>query len=89
MNSNWFKILMKATKIKYGKNLLLKGIPIIFNKEGARLTIGNNCTIKSSLLSNLMGLYSRTIIVTRAPEAEIAIGNNVGISGTTIYARRR
>ena len=89
MNSNWFKILMKATKIKYGKNLLLKGIPIIFNKEGARLTIGNNCTIKSSLLSNLMGLYSRTIIVTRAPEAEIAIGNNVGISGTTIYARKK
>ena len=89
MNSNWFKILMKATKIKYGKNLLLKGIPIIFNKEGARLTIGNNCTIKSSLLSNLMGLYSRRIIVTRAPEAEIAIGNNVGISGTTIYARKK
>ena len=36
-----------------------------------------------------MGLYSRTIIVTRAPEAEIAIGNNVGISGTTIYARKK
>lgn len=89
MNSNWFKILMRVTKVKYGKNLLLKGIPIIFNKEGARLTIGNNCTIKSSLMSNLMGLYSRTIIVTRAPEAEIAIGNNVGISGTTIYARKK
>lgn len=87
MNSNWFKLLMKATKVKYGKNLLLKGVPVIFNKGGAQLTIGENCTIKSSFLSNLVGLYSRTIIVTRTPEAEIHIGDHVGISGATIYAR--
>lgn len=89
MNSNWFKILMKATKVKYGKNLLLKGVPVIFNKSGAKLTIGDNVTVKSSFLSNLVGLYSRTIIVTRAPGAEIFIGDNVGISGATIYARSR
>lgn len=89
MNSNWFKIIMKATKVKYGKNLLLKGVPVIFNKSGANLTIGNNVTVKSSFLSNLVGLYSRTIIVTRAPGAEIFIGDNVGISGATIYARNR
>lgn len=89
MNSNWFKILMRATKVKYGKNLLLKGMPVIFNKSGANLIIGDNVTVKSSFLSNLVGLYSRTIIVTRAPGAEIIIGNNVGISGATIYARIR
>ena len=89
MNSNWFKILMKATKVKYGKGLLLKGVPVIFNKSGAKLIIGDNVTLKSSFLSNLVGLYSRTIIVTRAPDAEIIIGNNVGISGAPIYARSR
>lgn len=89
MNSNWFKLIMKFTKVKYGKNLLLKGVPIIFNKNGAKLSIGDNCTIKSSFLSNLVGLYSRTIIVTRAGRAEIDIGNNVGISGVTIYARKK
>lgn len=88
MNSNWFKILMKLTGIRYGQNLLLKGVPIIFNKKGARLVIGNGVTVKSSFLSNLVGLYSRTVIVTRSPEAEIRIGNNVGISGATIYARK-
>ena len=88
MNSNWFKLLMKATKVKYGKKLLLKGVPVIFNKKGAKLNIGNNVTIKSSFLSNLVGLYSRTIIVTRTPDAEIVIGDNVGISGATIYARK-
>ncbi|MFR5148695.1 MAG: glycosyltransferase [Ruminococcus sp.] len=69
MNSNWFKLVMKMTKVEYGKNLLLKGVPIIFNKGGAKLKIGENVTIKSSFLSNLVGLYSRTIIVTRAPGA--------------------
>ena len=88
MNSNWIKLVMKMTKVEYGKNLLLKGVPIIFNKGGARLKIGENVTVKSSFLSNLVGLYSRTIIVTRAPRAVIEIGNNVGISGATIYARK-
>lgn len=88
MNSNWFKLLMKATKVEYGKDLLLKGVPVIFNKGGAVLKIGSNVTIKSSFLSNLVGLYSRTIIVTRAPGAVIEIGDNVGISGATIYARK-
>lgn len=88
MNSNWFKLLMKATKIEYGKNLLLKGVPVIFNKSGAQLKIGNNVTVKSSFLSNLVGLYSRTIIVTRTSDAVIEIGDNVGISGATIYARK-
>ena len=27
MNSNWFKLVMKMTKVEYGKNLLLKGVP--------------------------------------------------------------
>ena len=87
MNSNWFKMIMKTTNVQYGKNLLLKGVPLIYNKRGAALIIGDNCTIKSSFLSNLVGLYSRTIIVTRNSGAYIHIGNNVGISGATIYAR--
>lgn len=88
MNSNWFKLIMKITSVEYGKNLQLKGIPIIFNRKGARLQLGRNVTVKSSFLSNLIGLYSRSIIVTRAPGAVIEIGDNVGISGATIYARK-
>ncbi len=88
MNSNWYKLLLRLNNVKYGKRLLLKGVPVIFNKKGAKLTIGNNVVIKSSFLSNLIGLYSRTIIVTRAKDAVLEIGDNVGISGATIYARK-
>jgi len=88
MNSNWYKVFLKVTKVKYGKHLLLRGVPVIFNKNKAEIFFGDNVTIKSSFLSNLIGLYSRCIIVTRAPGAFIHIGNNVGISGATIYARK-
>ncbi|WP_127579952.1 acyltransferase [Paenibacillus koleovorans] len=88
MNCNYYKIILKLLNIKYGKKLNLKGCPLIFNKKGASIQIGNNVTIKSSFISNLVGLYSRTIIVTRTAEAKILIGDNVGISGATIYARK-
>lgn len=89
MNSNWYKILLKIMNVKYGKRLYLKGVPVIFNKSGAKMIFGNDITVKSSFCSNLVGLYSRTIILTRVPGAEIFIGNNVGISGATIYARKK
>lgn len=86
--SNYFKILMKLTKVHYGENLKLYGVPVIFKKRGSNLIIGKNCIIRSSFLSNLVGLSQRTIIVTRTEDASIKIGNNVGISGATIYARK-
>lgn len=89
MLNAWFKLLLKVMGVKYGKALSLKGVPFIYNKKGASITIGNNCVIKSSFLSNLVGLYSRTILLTRIQGASIEIGDNVGISGATIYARSK
>lgn len=86
--SNYFKVFMKLNKVRFGKNLNLFGVPIIFKKSGSVLKIGENCSIKSSFLSNLVGLSQRTIIITRTSDAKIEIGNNVGISGATIYARK-
>lgn len=86
--SNYFKIFMKLNKVSFGKSLNLFGVPVIFKKRGSTLKIGDNCSIKSSFLSNLVGLSQRTIIVTRTKEAKIEIGDNVGISGATIYARK-
>lgn len=81
------KLINKINGIKLGKKVKYKGFPIIFKSKGSELKIGNNVTINSSFLSNLVGLYQKTIIVTRTNNARIIIGNNVGISGATIYAR--
>lgn len=85
----FYKILLKLMKVQYQQGLSLKGVPVIFNKRGAEISIGRNVVIKSSFLSNLVGLYQRTIIVTRTSEAKINIGDNVGMSGVTIYARKQ
>lgn len=85
---NLYKIILKILNIKYGKKLKLIGLPIIFKNKKANLTIGDEVIIKSSILSNLIGLYQRTIIVARTSDSNIKIGNNVGMSGTTIYARK-
>lgn len=89
MNAGFYKIFLKVMKVRYQKGLLLKGIPVIFNKKGASMEFGRSVVVKSSFLSNLVGLYQRTVIVTRTPGACIRIGDNVGISGATIYARSR
>lgn len=89
MSKFLYKLFLRAVHVQYGKGLILKGIPFIFNAKGASISMGEGCVIKSSFLSNLVGLYSRTIILTRIPGASIVIGDHVGISGATIYARSR
>lgn len=83
-----YKIILKILNIKYGKKLKLVGLPVIFKSKKANLTIGNNVIVKSSFISNLIGLYQRTIIVSRTNDSSIKIGDNVGMSGATIYARK-
>lgn len=78
------KIWMRFLGIIYGKNFRTNGCPIILKKKSASLKFGNNVTINSSVFSNLIGLYQRTIIVARE-NGNISIGENVGISGTTVY----
>ena len=75
-------------KISFGKKLKLIGWPFLFRYPKATMTIGSNVTINSSFFSNLLGLYQRTIIIARG-EGSINIGDYVGISGSTIYARDR
>lgn len=41
MKSNWFKIIMKISKVKYGKKLSLNGVPVIFNKGGNAKILDN------------------------------------------------
>lgn len=81
------KLLYKINRISYGKGLKLIGWPFLFRYPQASLEIGANVSINSSFFSNLLGLYQRTIIVARG-EGRVCIGDGVGISGATIYARK-
>ena len=71
--------------VKTGKNVKLIGYPFIFRFPKASVEIGDNCIIRSNFWSNLLGLYQRTIIIAKR-EGKIKIGEDVGISGSTVYA---
>jgi len=81
-------LFYKLNGIRFGRNFRLRGFPILYAKKRGSISFGNDVVLNSSILSNLIGLYQRTIIIARTPEAVIHIGDNVGISGATIYARK-
>jgi acetyltransferase-like isoleucine patch superfamily enzyme len=76
-------------RIKDRKKVKYNGFTILFSFKGSSINfIGNDITINSSFVSNLLGLYQRTILIARYGGI-ISIGNGTGISGTTIYSMKK
>ena len=80
-------LMIKLQRIKCGKKCKFYGLPLIV-KKGGTIEIGDNLSLNSGFLSNLVGLYQRSIILARNGGV-VKIGNNVGMSGVTIYAFKR
>lgn len=80
------KLWLRINGVSYGKKLKMVGWPGIFRYPSASIKLGDQVKINSNFFSNLLGLYQRMIIVARGT-GKIEIGNRVGMSGSTIYAR--
>ena len=80
------KLMMSVQKIKYGKKCEFYGLPVIVKTGDSEMTLGEGVVVKSSFLSNLIGLYQRTIIMARAG-GKIILEDDVRMSATTIYSR--
>lgn len=76
--------ILKLQRISYGKKCKFKGMPVIVKHNGV-ISIGNYLILNSGFLSNMIGLYQRSIIVARNG-GKIEIGDHVGMSGVTLYA---
>ena len=72
-------------KIKYMGKVKFNGFTVVFKFKNSSINFGRNITINSDFLSNLVGMSQRSIIVAR-DGGMIKIGDNVGISGATIYS---
>jgi len=74
------------TKIKYHGKVKFNGFTIVYAFPDSKIEFNDGGQIiNSQALSNLVGLYQRTIIVARYG-GKISIGADTGISGSTIYA---
>ena len=69
--------------IRFGKNLRSTGSPYLNTHWSSQIVIGDNCKINSGGIINPVGNYRKTSIYV-GPNAKLSIGNNVGISNTTL-----
>jgi acetyltransferase-like isoleucine patch superfamily enzyme len=68
----------------YRKSWRFWGLPILSKHKDSIIEIGENFIACSQVSRNSIGVNQKVIIKTVAKNAEIIIGNNVGISGATI-----
>jgi acetyltransferase-like isoleucine patch superfamily enzyme len=80
------KLMMKIQGVKYGKGCAFYGLPVIICTKDSSMTLGDGVVCVSSFLSNLVGLYQRSIILARAG-AKVVLEDDVRMSGVTIYSR--
>lgn len=79
-------IIIKGNNVKIN-NFKTNGIPYIMVARGGKCTIGNNFTMNNGIKGNPIGSYRKcTIFVDN--NAELTIGNNVGISQTALICHK-
>jgi len=83
---NFLRSFGVETEIGY---VTLYGLPIINRVENSRIVIGPNVVLNSSSSINTAGINHPVILSTLNENAEIIIGDGVGMSGTSVVAYKR
>lgn len=78
-------VLYLKQKIKDFGQVKYNGFTVYYAFKNSEISLGKGCVVNSGSLSNLLGLYQRTIIIARYG-GRIKIGKNAAISGSTIYS---
>ena len=85
-NGFFLKIILKLKQVKLGENIRFYGWAHIIRHPLSTIKIGNNCEVRSSFLSNLIGINRPCLIATMRHYASIEIGDHCGLSGAVILA---
>jgi acetyltransferase-like isoleucine patch superfamily enzyme len=80
------KPVLFLKKIKFRKGCNFFGRAYFYRFPTAIIDIGENCTFRSTDISNLIGVNRRCIISALYKNSTIRIGDNCGFSGVTIGA---
>ncbi len=68
--------------------LTLHGMPLIDIRKDSQLYVGNNVTLNSSNRGYHLNMHSPVKLFADAPGAEIRIGDNTRVHGSTIHAKK-
>jgi acetyltransferase-like isoleucine patch superfamily enzyme len=73
--------------VKLGRGSTFYGKTYFRNQVGSDITLGSNCTFRSSKTSNWIGVNRPCLISTQGKDsAKIIIGNNCGFTGSIVAA---
>ena len=79
-------VIFALKGIKIGSGNAFYKTPISQRYRDSKIVIGNNCCFRSDHSSNLIGVNRPCILATHKQNAVIEIGNDCGLSGTSIGA---
>ena len=82
------KIYLEIKGVKTGHTVVMYGFPRVNIAPGAKVTIGNNVALCSTCEGNPLGVNHRVILSAISSDSEIMIGNDTGMSGTTVVAAK-
>ncbi|TCS37170.1 acyltransferase [Reinekea marinisedimentorum] len=80
---------LKAIGVELGKNVTFYGMPIVTKEKGARICIGDNVTLCSDSRFTALGVNHPVILRAMRSGALLSIGNNSGLSGTTVCSAEK
>ncbi|OGC92199.1 hypothetical protein A3D85_02020 [Candidatus Amesbacteria bacterium RIFCSPHIGHO2_02_FULL_47_9] len=80
---------MALIRVRIGSNPKFYGSPVFLRARSSSIEIGNNFENRNLHWSNPLGVSRPTIFCTWRPEAQLIIGDNVGVSGGSIVASQR
>lgn len=81
-------IYLKLCGVILGKNVIFYGFPLIQMGKNSKIFIGDNVVLCSDSRFTQLGV-NHPVMLKTSENAEISIGNDTGISGTTIYADQK
>jgi len=89
VTTTYSNILLQLKGVGVGKKNRFIGCPYFYRHPESKIEIGDNCTFRSDKTSNLVGVNRPCLISTANAEAQIIIGNEVGMTGTVIGAAEK
>lgn len=80
------KFILRWLGCRYGQGLIADGKVVVRVRRSGAITLGDNVTLNSRFLSNLVGLTNPTVLCC-IREGRISIGDNSGCSGAVFSSR--
>jgi acetyltransferase-like isoleucine patch superfamily enzyme len=80
----FLQIVLKLYGVKMGANCKIIGKPVISRHNNSQITLGNRAVLVSKISQTALGVSRPVILRTMTENSKIFIGEDTGLSGTTI-----